>query len=220
MKIPAKLFLVCALGAAGAVALALAQAPGANPANSDLLLRAMRDEAQRSAKVTVSGLAAPYFIQYLVDEEDNFTVSASMGGVVERRRQPFRQPDIQVRVGDYQFDNTNFGGGRGRGQSLPVEDSYPLLRRYFWLETDAAYKSAVETLSRKRAALRNVTQNDQINDFARAAPVHFLGSFQKLNIDEEAWTNRVRTLRRCSTSFRPSTFRWWTWMPAAAVSIW
>jgi hypothetical protein len=184
--------LACAVAVLGVAVVALAQAP---PSDSDVLLRAMRDELNRSAKVTVSGLAAPYFIQYLVDEEDNFTVSASLGGVVSRQRQQFREPEIDVRVGDYKFDNTNFGGfGGRRGAGLPVENSYPVLRRYFWLETDAAYKSAVEMLSRKRAALRNLTETEQIDDFAHAAPVHFLGSFQRLTIDEEEWTNRVRTL--------------------------
>jgi predicted Zn-dependent protease len=199
--------LAISVVALGASIFAVAQAP---VPNADLLLRAMRDEVDRSAKVTVSGLAAPYFIEYLVDEEETFSVSASLGGVVSRRDDRFREPQIQVRVGDYQFDNTNFaggfGGGRGGGGGLPVENSYPVLRRYFWLETDAAYKAAVEALSRKRAALRNMTQNDQINDFAHAAPVHFLGDFQRLAIDEEAWTNRVRSLSAVFTQFPSIAF--------------
>ncbi|HUP05167.1 MAG TPA: metallopeptidase TldD-related protein [Bryobacteraceae bacterium] len=196
--------LVLLGGAALAVAVvALAQAPEADP-----LLRAMRDEVQRSAKITVSGLPAPYFIQYLVQQEDNFVVSASMGGVVERRRQKFRSPEIDVRVGSYQFDNSNFAGGfgGGLGESLPVDNDYQVLRRYFWLETDGAYKAAVETLSRKRAALRNVTQNEQIDDFAHAEPVHLERDFQKLNIDEDAWTNRVRTLSAIFNQFPTINF--------------
>ena len=187
----------------GAGILAVAQAPGGDP-----LLRAMRDEVERSAKVTVSGLAAPYFIEYLVDQEDNFAVTASLGGVVSRRREKFRAPQIQVRVGDYKFDNTNFAGGfgGGRGGGLPVENDYSVLRRAFWLETDGAYKAAVETLSRKRAALRNVTETDQIDDFAHAAPVHILGDFQKLTIDEDAWTNRLRTLSAVFTQFPSINF--------------
>jgi hypothetical protein len=193
--------LLISAAALGAAILVCAQAPAPS---ADSLLRAMRDEVNRSAKVTVSGLAAPYFIEYLVDEEDTFSVSASLGGVVSRRRDQFRSPNIAVRVGDYQFDNTNFAGGFGGGRGgggLPVENSYPVLRRYFWLETDAAYKAAVETLSRKRAALRNMTQNDQINDFAHAAPVHYLGDFQRLAIDEDAWTSRVRSLSAVFTQF-------------------
>src|SRR5579885_2615108 len=39
---------------------------------------------------------------------------------------------------------------------------------YLWLETDRAYKSALEAISRKRAALKNVAVSEQIDDFAKA----------------------------------------------------
>ena len=200
--------LLISAAALGAALLVCAQAPPPVP-SADLLIRAMRDEVDRSAKVTVSGLAAPYFIEYLVDEADTFSVTASLGGVVSRRHDRFRAPQVEVRVGDYQFDNTNFAGGFGGGRAgggFPVENSYPVLRRYFWLQTDAAYKAAVEALSRKRAALRNVTQNDQIADFAHAAPVRYLGEFQRLSIDDDAWTNRVRALSSVFTQFPGITF--------------
>ncbi len=164
----------------------------------DPMFRAMHDEMERARKLTLNNLEAPYFVQYLIDQSDNFAVSASLGGVVSRRRSRYREPEIKVRVGDYKFDNTNFAGG-GFGtrydlQRFPLEDSYPLLRRYLWLETDSAYKSAVEAISRKRAALRNISQNDQLNDFAHAEPVKHVREFQKLTVDEDAWTARVRAL--------------------------
>ena len=37
--------------------------------------------------------------------------------------------------------------------------------------TDSSYKAAVEAIARKRAALRNMQQTDQLNDFAHAEPV-------------------------------------------------
>ena len=81
---------------------------------------------------------------------------------MSRRRRTFREPEVHVRVGDYKFDNTNYvGSGFGFGTRydlgrFPLEDAYSVLRRYLWLETDSAYKSAVEAISRKRAALRNL----------------------------------------------------------------
>ena len=78
-------------------------------------------------------------------KQESFTVSANLGGLLSRRNEQFRSPDVQIRVGDYKFDNTNFagfgGGSRYDLERFPLEDSYPLLRRYFWLETDSAYKS-------------------------------------------------------------------------------
>lgn len=187
------------LGAAalGAAMACSAQAPAPAP---DPMLQAMHDEIERSRKLTLSNLEAPYFIEYLIDEEENFSVTASLGGLVGRRHERFRSPEVHVRVGDYKFDNTNYtGSGSSFGtrynlERFPLEDAYPLLRRYLWLQTDSAYKSAVEAISRKRAALRNLTAGEQIDDFAHAEPVHYIRALPRLAIDEEAWTNRVRAL--------------------------
>jgi len=182
-----------------AVAAALAALAADAPA-PDPVLAAMRDEIARSSKLTVSNLDAPYFIQYVIDQGDAFSVSASLGGLLARRRSHIREPEISVRVGDYKFDNTNYAGSgfsfgtRYDLERFPLEDAYPVLRRYFWLQTDSTYKSAVEAISRKRAALRNLTAGEQIDDFAHAEPVHYIRPLSRLAIDEEAWTNRVRAL--------------------------
>ena len=183
--------LACSLAA---FALLSAQAPSSDP-----VLQAMKDEIDRARKLTVSNLEPPYFIQYIIDEDDNFGVTANLGGLITRRRERFRAPDVRVRVGDYKFDNGNFmGGGFGGSrydlEHFPLENAYPVLRRFLWLETDSAYKGAVEVLSRKRAALRNLTQSEQLNDFSHADPVHFIRDFSKQAIDEDAWTRRVKTL--------------------------
>ena len=183
------LIVAAALGCALLVFAQSSQTP------ADPLLQAMRDEVARSRSLAISGVEPPYFIQYTVDDADSFSVSASLGGVVRRQRERLRVPDIDVRVGSYKFDNTNFMGGSPRlPGGFPVEDSYPMIRRYFWLQTDVAYKAAVESLSRKRAALRNVTQNDDTADFAHAEPVRRSGQFTPLSIDESAWTDRIRSL--------------------------
>jgi len=174
-----------------------AQAP---PPSNDPIVRAMRDEITRSLKLTVPNLETPYFIQYLIDEAESFGVSATLGGLTGRRTDRFRNLDVSVRVGDYKFDNTNYVGSdfnfgsRYDLERFPLDDTYQVLRRYFWLATDTAYKSAVEAISRKRAALRNLTVNEKLNDFAHAQPVHRLDEIHRLRLDEDAWTNRVRSL--------------------------
>lgn len=180
---------------AAAVLVVCAQAPAADP-----LLQAMHDEVDRSVKLKLPNLEAPYFVEYVLDESDSFSVTASLGGLLSRSRDHFREPDVHVRVGDYKFDNTNFAGGGGGGgsrydlESFPLDNAYPVLRRYLWLETDSVYKGAVEAISRKRAAMRNINQNDQLNDFAHAEPLHFVKPFQHLALDEKTWVDRTRTL--------------------------
>jgi TldD protein len=190
--------LALAAGVAALAAVLAANAQQAAP--EDALLRAMHDEIERARKLTVAGLEAPYFIGYVVDEAETFSVSASLGGILTRRHDRFRAPEVRVRVGDYKFDDGNyvasgmpFGTRYDLGR-FPSENVYPLLRRYLWLATDSVYKSSVEAIARKRAAMRNVTQSEQLNDFAHAEPVRYLRDFHRLSIDEDAWTNRVRAL--------------------------
>ena len=202
-----RLWLTASIAAVGVLAAAAITtwAQTAEP-SSDPLFRAMRDEIERSKKLSIPGLESPYFIEYSIDEQESFTVSASLGGLLSQCRERFRSPDVHVRVGDYKFDNSNFAGGGGGGsrydlERFPVEESYALIRRYLWLETDSVYKGAVEALSRKRAALRNITQTDQLNDFAHAEAVHYIHDFKPLVVDETAWAGRVRSLSAIFAQF-------------------
>jgi hypothetical protein len=92
------------------------------------LLQAMRDEVNRSVKLNLPNLEAPYFVQYLLDQSDSFTVSASLGALLARSRDHFRVPEVEVRVGDYKFDNTNFAGGGGGGSRYDL-GQFPARRR-------------------------------------------------------------------------------------------
>src|SRR5262245_59347661 len=194
--------VACGILALGAMAFVFAQTPPQND-----LLRAMHDELDRARKITLANLEAPYFVEYVVSEEEDFTVTASMGGLLSRRRDRFRLPQIRVRVGDYKFDKSNYVGSsfnfgsRYDLERFPLEDSYPLLRRYLWLMTDSVYKSAVEAISRKRAALRNLQQSDPLNDFAHAEPVKSFRPIHRLRIDEDQWANRVRSLSAIFASY-------------------
>ncbi len=199
-----RLLLTAAAGlcALGMLSTLRAQAPAPEP-----IFQAMRDEIGRARKLSLPNLEAPYFVEYVIDEEENFSVSATLGGLLSRRKERFRSPDVHVRVGDYKFDNGNYmGSGLGGGSRydlarFPLEDSYPLLRRYFWLMADSAYKSSVEAISRKRAAMRNMQQNEELADFAHAEPVKSMRPLKRLVLDEEQWASRVRALSAIFTQY-------------------
>lgn len=178
-----------------AASAAAAPAPAPGP-----VLSAMEDELKRSRTLALPGLERPYFIEYTIDDVRSFAVSATGGGVVSVRRRRMRVPDIKVRVGDYRFDDTNYvGSGFPFGSRydvgrFPLDDLYPVLRRFLWLGTDSAYKSAVEALARKRAALKSVTAGERLDDFARAEPTVLLREIRPQSLDEEGWIARAREL--------------------------
>jgi TldD protein len=175
--------------------------------SSDVVLKAMRDELQHSRALDSVNLEKPYFISYTLEEADVFGVVASLGGLLGTTETRFRLPRIQVRVGDYQFDNTNYVGsgfsfgGRYDIDRFPVENPYPVLRRYLWLATDQTYKAAVESLARKRAALKNMADGEPVRDFARAEPVQMKEDIPAGNVDREAWIARVRALSAVFAEF-------------------
>ena len=91
---------------------------------------------------------------------------------------------VELRVGDYDFDNTNFMSmTRPAGMlpvvaSLSVDDNYDTLRRQIWLATDTAYKRGWDQLGAKRAALQNQTQVEKVPDFSREEPYQYDGLTQ------------------------------------------
>jgi len=204
---PAATRLLSAAAAVALCALGILNVSSAQAPPPDPMFQAMRDEIDRARKLSLANLEAPYFVEYTIDEQESFSLSATLGGLLSRRKERFRLPDVEVRVGDYKFDNGNYvGSGFGGGsrydlERFPLEDSYPLLRRYFWLMADSAYKSAVEAISRKRAAMRNMQQSEQLNDFAHAEPLKSVRPIQRLVLDEEQWAGRVRTLSAIFTQY-------------------
>ena len=164
---------------------------------ADVMLRALTDEMKRAAsELHLEDLPRPYYVDYMVLDNDTYSGAAVFGGLARSRRYQSRSQHVNVRVGDYRLDNTNFTGSGFRPSydiySLPFEDDYAVLRRHFWLSADEAYKGAVESLARKRAALRNINLPVRLNDFAKQPPVEYLQPHAKLSVDQTAWEGRLR----------------------------
>ena len=163
-----------------AAALLLAAAPvfGAD----DAVMRAMRDELARSMKkLQIENLDKPYFVAYRVVEVNYCLVAASFGaltqgGSCEVAGQPrSRGLSVEVRVGDYARDNTNFFAPMAMagvvrlgpvGVIMPIDDNYDEIRRQLWLGTDSAYKTALDTYAKKKGALEHRTRQENVPDFS------------------------------------------------------
>ncbi len=163
-----------------AAAMLVALAAGPAPAEDDVALRAMKDELERSmSQLRLQGMDKPYFIAYRMDEIDGTAVSAVLGSLTNSQRARVRLVAVELRVGDYAFDNSNYFstssfGGMGelaRIRQAPLDDDYQQIRRQLWLATDAQYKRALEDISAKRAALRMRQRSEDLPDFSREPPV-------------------------------------------------
>lgn len=170
--------------------------------DDDVILRAMRDELERSRQLRMVGGGddSPYFFGYDVTDADEFQIAAVLGSPISVTRVHFRVPQVEVRVGSYDFDNTgHIFSGRYTGErydgSFPLDNDYLTLRDAIWLATDTAFKTAIESMSRKRAALNAAAaQTEKLPDFSRAEPVVSLAKVSHRRIDEAAWTSRASHL--------------------------
>jgi TldD protein len=143
-------------------------ARAANSASGDVMLRALRQEMERSkAKLKMENVPAPYYIEYRVTEIDQFGASAVFGALRSQDHDHGRLLRVVVRVGDYRQDSF-FGSGEGAVDLVSSDDDVFAIRHSVWLATDRAYKAATEALSAKQAALKQLKVDEPVDDFAKA----------------------------------------------------
>ncbi len=164
----------------------------------DAILRAMIEELHRASSLTLPKNDAPYFVAYTVDDEYRYEADATFGALTWTNETHRRPAKIEVRVGSYDFDSSEFVRSwqvpDPVRRELPVTDDVLAVRREFWLGTDAAYKQALEQLAAKRAALENRVRTDTIPDFSRETPVSALGARADSAFDLARWSEVVRRL--------------------------
>jgi predicted Zn-dependent protease len=173
------------------VCLGAAAQPTRADAEKDPVLKAMLAELDRSkSELQLKGFEKPFFIQYRIEDVDNFETKAEFGAVSASERNHQRIARVTVRVGDYKTDSS---GSRGDGslQLAALDDDLIALRSGLWTATDTAYKNALAAYAQKQAALKQVQTPPQSDDFSKEKLVIVLEEPQRLKLDETAWASRV-----------------------------
>ncbi|MBS1833147.1 MAG: hypothetical protein JST65_10555 [Acidobacteria bacterium] len=170
------------------------------PQATDPILKAMLAEINRSKSLQLMGLL-PYFIAYSAEDQEQTVVNATLGGITNARQTANRMPFVTVRVGSYEMDQTNqvysniYSGSRYDNDFLPLDDNIDLMRQNFWLATDRAYKSAVESMAAKQQILKNINVTEQLLPDNQQMPALLKivpGPRNKVNFDE--WKARTTKL--------------------------
>lgn len=192
------------LAAAAALAIVLPWS-GAPRAQESPIVSAMRDELARSMKqLRMKDEPPPYYIEYELEDRMSTRVTARLGALIEDLWAPSRSLRVEVRVGDYGFDNSLFNApDRGTGviqlqadgsTVAPLDNDYDAIRRQLWVATDAAYKRAVNVFARKKAAFQNRAMTDVMPDFSREKPEETVLQGVPATLVNRAWPERVRQL--------------------------
>jgi predicted Zn-dependent protease len=161
-------------------------------AAGDALLEALLTELDRSkAQLKIEQVQAPYYIEYRVNDVDDYDAEAAFGALRESQRVHLRILRVVVRVGDYKQDSY-FGQGMGETNILPLDNDPIALRHQIWLTTDEAYKAAGQALAEKQAEMKRFSADpNPVDDFSKETIVTALDPIVSLKIDEPAWNKTV-----------------------------
>jgi predicted Zn-dependent protease len=138
-------------------------------------------------------------------------IAARFGALMEDGVQNVRQAAVEVRVGDYKFDNTADESTEKMfdlddfdtydpPQVAPIDDHPDALRGTLWLLTDARYKRALSQLHKKRGArVTKVVEDETVGSFSKEEPTRAVDPPTIVSVDRAAWGDRVR---RISAAFK------------------
>jgi TldD protein len=172
------------------------------PVSDDVLLQAMRAELGRAAsQLKLANLDKPFYIEATVSDQETADISGTFGALVRLDRERSRPLRVEVRVGSYELDSSEFVGSRSFyaqmmdvPRRLVVEDDALALRHALWLAFDAAYKQALEQLAAKKAALQNKVVTEEVSDFSREKLAVGLAPRPPLALEFAKWPDVVRRL--------------------------
>jgi len=159
------------------------------------------DRAKR--RMRAPGFPRPYFISYLLRDEERWRIKAKYGAIKLCNHERDRNAFADIRVGSYRYDQVRDGGLNDNDKEaesygyveLPFGSSPDGLRHGLWRLTEARYREAVEAWMDKRS--RELTYRDphrSLQAFQRLKPVVDLGGGDFPPVDVEFWCNYAEQL--------------------------
>ena len=168
----------------------------------------MHDELERSRnRLQLEGVEKPFYIEYRLLDLDVRSVTAAFGALVSSTTSRNRFMDVNVRLGDYHLDSSNFisedgfQGFLGSAGQVGIDGDYNSLRQDLWLATDQAYKEAATQMSIKQAFLRSLTKPPEIDDFSQAPALVKLDPRLQPDWTTRHWEDEARTAAAVLRSF-------------------
>jgi TldD protein len=190
MNIPRCLALLAGAGILTSCLVASAEQTRAD-AEKDPVLKAMLEELDRSrSQLQLKGFEKPFFIQYRVEDVEDFETKADFGATDGAGHNRARIARVMVLIGDYKTDSSGLRSD-GSVELAALDDDPIALRSSLWAATDQAYKNALAAYAQKQAELKQVQTPPQADDFSHEKPVISLADSQHLRLDEDLWQTRI-----------------------------
>jgi predicted Zn-dependent protease len=179
---------------------------------SDLVvLQAMQDELNRSQQeLKLESYESPYFISYQIKDNEFYSIKGKYGAIASSDNNRVRRLYVDVRVGDYDFDNSIKGISGGRvpfhdAYEVPVDNDPDAIRATLWQVTDYAYKEALKQYFNKKA--NNVQEIKDINSksFTKEASHTYFGPEIELAFNAPEWEDKIRDISSVYKNYKELT---------------
>src|SRR5688572_16117380 len=115
----------------------------------DTIVDILQKELSRNVNVLKQQPMPAYYAAYTLHDSRSTQILASVGAIDRSDENHQRFATVEVRVGDYQLDNTHPMRGDARALSprlaqvtLPLSDDEKPIRLALWRATDRSYKQA------------------------------------------------------------------------------
>ena len=167
------------------------------------VLGAMKTELQRSMKkVKFRDYDPPYFMAYGIEDSEDHTITGRFGALLDDDVSRIRAAYVEIRVGDYQFDNfANIEGEAFRitdyqaDRMVPVDNDPAAIRGTLWLITDEVYKKAIsDWLTKRGSSVYDTDEKTAVPSFSKEPVVEHHDPAKPLRFDAKAWTKVVRDI--------------------------
>ena len=138
----------------------------------DFLSKTLNDELNCHFSSLQKQDKPPYFMAYRLTDIQSYGLGASFGSLIADEYNHKRMLSAEIRIGNYEFDNTHPINDMGMGygfmgnsmQQLPIEDSLLPIRNSIRECTDGAYKASLEQY--EELLLVKDTLKIKFNDFS------------------------------------------------------
>lgn len=177
--------------------------------HSKTILEIASEELERNFNSLQNEELPPYYLSYNITDVERIIINSSFGNVIVNDSVNQRILDIDLRVGDYEFDNThiirgssfNFGGGGGL-EFLALDNNESAIKNKIWYSTDKVYKSAIESYEKARSnSAVKIEEEDKSDDFSKEEPVSYHSEQNPFRINRSEWVEKTNRLSKLFSAF-------------------
>lgn len=167
----------------------------------DALVKILENELDREMSYFKKTGHPPYYIDYQVNDIYTVSISSDMGSLISSDDFHIRYFSNNVRVGDYDFDNThtqkagyfNISMPSHSFAFIPTSNNPLAISQIIWDKTEGAYKQALRTYLSKKENPNKEKQD--FPDFSKEEPNVYIEPMdeKRFSFDLTSWEKRLKS---------------------------